>query len=80
MVDHGAVGHHPDLAALQHVRHRHDQGELLEGALIVVDHGDHGPAVVPGEHDLRGLVEQPAVRLGDVHAAEGGRGIAAQHE
>jgi len=61
----------PDLALLQHRRHRHHDGELLGIALEVVGHGQHALVLVAHEHDLRGLVEELAVGLGDVEAAEG---------
>ena len=53
MIDQRVLGD-VDLAALEHARHRHHERELLQGALIVVDHGDHGLAVVADEDDLGG--------------------------
>ena len=59
-----------DLLAPQERRHRHDDGELLQAALIVVGHRQHRPIAVAHEHDLRGAVEQLGISLGDVEAAE----------
>jgi hypothetical protein len=75
MLDEGAVAH-ADLAALEHRRHGHDDGELSQLALVVVGHGEHGLVVVAGEHHLGGAVEELGVGLGDVEPAErqGGRG------
>src|SRR4029077_1914746 len=63
-----------DLLALDEGRHRHHDGEFLGIALVVVRHGDGGLAAVPAEHDLGRLVEELAVGLGDIEAAEGRRG------
>ena len=59
-----------DLLALQERRHRNDDGELLQVALEVVGHRHHRAIAVAHQHDLRGLVEQLGVGLGDVEAAE----------
>ena len=69
-----------DLLALEHRRDRHDQRELLELALVVVGHGEHGAVAVAHQHHLRGLVEQLGVGLGDVEAAEGERRSRHQEE
>ena len=59
-----------DLALFDERRHRDDDGEFLRIAFEVVHHGDHGLVVVADEHDLRRLVENFRVGLGDVKAAE----------
>ena len=58
-------------------RHFAELRDLLPGrrvglvvALEVVRHRDDGLVVVADEHDLRRLVEELRVRLGDVEAAE----------
>ena len=55
-------------------RHGHDQRELLGVAGVVRRHGDDRAFVLAGDDDLGRLVEQFAVGLGDVEAAEGVRG------
>ena len=65
-----------DLLALEQRRHRNHDGELLRLALEVVRHRHHGAIAVAHQHDLRGLVEQLGVGLGDVEAAEAERASA----
>ena len=60
-----------DLLPLEHGRHRDHHRELLRVALEVVGHGEHGAVAVAHQRDLRGLVEELRVGLGDVEAAEG---------
>ena len=62
---------HVDLPLLEEGGHGHDDGELLGIALEVVGHGEHGLILVPRQDNLRCLVEQLGVGLGDVEAAEG---------
>ncbi len=61
-----------DLALLEHHRHRDDQREFRELALVVVHHADHRAVGVAHQHDLRRLVVEARVRLADVEAAERG--------
>ena len=61
---------HVDLASLNRRRHRNDDRELLRVSLEIIHHRHDGAVAVPDEHDLRGLVEEFRVGLGDVEAAE----------
>jgi hypothetical protein len=59
-----------DLLSLEERGHGNHDRKLLQVALEVVDHRHHRPIAVTNEDDLRGLVEEFRVGLGDVEAAE----------
>ena len=61
------------LPLLQHDRHRHHQRELRRLALVVVHQADDGLVVMMRDHDLRRVIDQRAVGLADVEAAERAR-------
>ena len=79
MVDEGLVAD-VDLLALQHRRHRNDDGKLLRVAPEVVGHRQHRAIAVAHQHHLGGAVEQLRVGARDVEAAEGGKRIREQQD
>jgi hypothetical protein len=62
-----------DLALFDQRRNRNNHGKFFRIPFEVVDHGDDCPIVVPGQDDLRSLVKDLRVGLGDVKAAKAKR-------
>ena len=62
---------HVDLFALDHRGHGDDDGEILDVALEVVGHRNHGSVIVAYEDDLGCAIEDTRVGTGHVKAAEG---------
>ena len=71
---------HADLLPFDEGRHRDDDREFLDVALVVARHRDGGGLAVARQHHLRGVVEQLGVGLGDVEAAERGGRAGERHQ
>jgi hypothetical protein len=62
-----------DLALFDQCRNRNNHGKLFRIPFEVVDHGDDRLIVLPGQDDLRSLVKDLRVGLGNVKATKAKR-------
>ena len=78
VLDYGTIAD-IDLLALDHRWYRDNNCEIFGVTFEVVGHRDDGAIAVANEDDLRGLVVQVGVGLGDVEPAERLRGGGDHH-